>query len=303
MGTSPLPPSPKWAQYHAYTLWLFTYNDLKTMVYPSTIFAFFHLLPFYAVRSQAVDVFFSRLPSILVYIWFNLLAFVVNNQRPTASVEEDRLNKPWRPIPAGRLTQTQARTLGLISYPLALLVSMLLSAGVNQSALLALCGYIYNNHGGGDSNFWVRNLLNACGFTSFASGALEVALGSSIPLSIIPWLLIIAAVVFTTVHTQDMYDQVGDSAAGRQTVPLVIGDGPARWSIAISVMLWSLVCPLCWASGSVGYIAPILFGGWVTLRSLTRRTVKEDRTTFRIYNAWLVSIYSLPACYTFGFGY
>ena len=180
---------------------------------------------------------------------------------------------------------------------------MVLGAGVNQSAVLAFCGYVYNNHGGGDSNFLVRNLLNAFGFTSFASGALEVALQSPIPLSMVPWLLVIAAVVCSTVHTQDMYDQVGDSVAGRRTLPLVTGDGLARWSIAISVMLWSYLCPLYWTSRPVGYMAPLVIGGWVSLRSLTKRTAKEDRTTFRIYNAWLVSLYSLPACYTLNLDY
>lgn len=143
-------------------------------------------------------------------------------------------------------------------------------------------------------NWLLRNVLNACGFTCFASGALEVALQSPTEPEMIPWLLVIAGVVWTTVHTQDMYDQPGDSAAGRKTVPLVIGDGPARWSIAITVAAWSWLCPLYWGSAAVRYFVPVALGVLVGVRSLTRTTVKEDRQTFRIYNAWLVSIYILP---------
>ncbi|CEJ59401.1 hypothetical protein PMG11_08026 [Penicillium brasilianum] len=280
-------------RYHAYTLWLFCFNDLKTMVFPSIAFAFFHSSHLYGT------IFLSRLPLMFAYTWFNLLGFTVNNQRHPGSVAEDKLNKPWRPIAAGRLTTTQAHTLGLWSLPIALAVSALVGGGVVQSALLAIFGTIYNDFGGGDGHWLVRNLLNAAGFTSFASGTLEVALQSSLPRSMIPWIFLIALVVGTSVHVQDMYDQPGDAAAGRRTLPLVIGDEMARWSIAIVVTAWSILCPLYWSSDLVGYLGPLGLGLWVSSRSLRKRTVKEDRTTFRIYNAWLVALYALPMTYRY----
>lgn len=278
----------------AYTLWLFSVNDLKTMVFPSIAFAFFH-----SIRLHWTT-FLSRLPLMLAYTWFNLLAFTVNNQRHPGSVAEDKLNKPWRPIPAGRLTPAQAHTLGLLSILTALALSAFVGGGVVQSALLAVLGTIYNDFGGGDGHWLVRNLLNAAGFTSFASGTLEVAMQSSLPGSVTPWIFLIAMVVGTSVHVQDMYDQPGDAAAGRRTVPLVIGDAAARWSIAIAVTGWSILCPLYWDSDMLGYLGPLGLGLWVSLRSLTRWTVKEDRSTFRIYNAWLVALYALPMTHRYG---
>jgi len=285
--------------YHAYTLWLFTYNDLKTMVFPSTAFAISNALAAYragwaANQTGGPLILLIQLPLILSWAWINLLSFAVNNQRHLSALEEDRLNKPWRPVPAGRLTGAQAKSLALVTYPVTFLASRLLGGGSAQCVLLALFGYIYNDLKGGDVNWLLRNVLNACGFTCFASGALEVALQSPTEPGMIPWLLVIAGVVCTTVHTQDMYDQPGDSAAGRKTVPLVIGDGPARWSIAITVAAWSWLCPLYWGLAAVGYFVPVALGVLVGVRSLTRMTVKEDRQTFRIYNAWLVSIYILP---------
>lgn len=279
--------------YHAYTLWLFCFNDLKTMVFPSIAFAFFHS------SHLPGTTFLSRLPLMFAYTWCNLLGFTVNNQRHPGSVAEDKVNKPWRPIAAGRLTTTQAHTLGVLSIPIALAVSSLVGGGVVQSALLAIFGTIYNDFGGGDGHWLVRNLLNAAGFTSFTSGTLEVALQSYLPRSTIPWIFLIALVVGTSVHVQDMYDQPGDAAAGRRTLPLVIGDEMARWSIAVVVTAWSILCPLYWSSSLVGYLGPIGLGVWVSLRSLTKRMVKEDRTTFRIYNAWLVALYALPMTYRY----
>jgi 4-hydroxybenzoate polyprenyltransferase len=285
--------------YHAITLWLFTFNDLKTMVFPSTAFALSNGLAAYQAGTASSNTngpldFLGRIPIILLWAWINLLAFTVNNQRHVSALEEDRMNKPWRPMPAGRLTGAQARNLGLVAYPIAFAASILLGGGTGQSASLALFGYIYNDLKGGDVNWLLRNILNACGFTCFASGALEVALQSHTKAGMIPWLFIIGAVVCTTVHTQDMYDQPGDSAAGRKTIPLVIGDGPARWSIAVTVAAWSGLAAMYWGSGAVGYFGPVTLGLWVGLRSLVKRSVEEDKTTFRIYNAWLVSIYVLP---------
>lgn len=283
------------AAYHTTTLWLFTVNDLKTMVFPSTAFSFFASI---YVDEITITLFLSRLPHILVWTWINLLAFTVNNQRTRSAVTEDRLNKPWRPIPSGRLSPLEAKTLGNLTYPIAQLVSVLLGGGLAQSALLSIFGYVYNELGGGDRGPIVRNILNAAGFTSFASGALDVATGGgavSTGPTMIAWLGIIAMVVSTTVHAQDMYDTVGDAAARRRTVPLVFGDKKARASIAGAVMFWSAVCPYYWRSGIVGLAVPSLLGTWVAWRTLGRTGASEDRATFRIYNAWLVALYSLPA--------
>ena len=285
--------------YHVYTLWLFTYNDLKTMVIPSTAFALFYGIPSLEPstdsdhRSESMAL-FNRIPIILLWSWINLLAFAVNNQRQASALEEDRLNKPWRPMPAGRLTGVQARKLALAVYPLSFVASLLLGGGTSQCVSLIFFGYLYNDLKGGDVSWILRNILNACGFTCFASGALEVALQAPTKPKMIPWLFIIGALVCTTVHTQDMYDQIGDFSAGRRTIPLVFGDGLARWSIVLAVTGWSFLCPMFWGSIAAGYLAPVILGVWVSVRSWVKRSVKEDRTTFRIYNAWLVSIYLLP---------
>jgi 4-hydroxybenzoate polyprenyltransferase len=285
--------------YHAVTLWLFTFSDLKTMVFPSTAFALSNGLAAFRAGTASSNTtgpldFLGRIPTIILWAWINLLAFTVNNQRHVSALEADRMNKPWRPIPAGRLTGAQARNLGLVAYPIAFAASILLGGGTRQSALLALFGYLYNDLEGGDVNWLLRHVLNACGFICFASGALKVALQSHTKAGMIPWLFIIGAVVCTTVQTQDMYDQPGNSAAGRKTIPLVIGDGPARWSIAVAVAAWSGLAAMYWGSAAAGYLAPVTLGVWVGLRSLVKRSVEDDKTTSRLYNAWLVSIYILP---------
>ncbi|RAH58922.1 hypothetical protein BO85DRAFT_329568, partial [Aspergillus piperis CBS 112811] len=307
--------------YHAYTLYLFTINDFKTMVGPSIAFAIFHT-PSDKVHTHEI---LLRLPHMFAYSWINLLAFTINNQCQPASIAEDRLNKPWRPLPAGRLSPAQAQVWGRLSTVLAIILSSSSSvssinmsthsrsgqqgggAGWSESVLLAVLGWIYNDLGQGNGNWAVRNLLNAAGFTSFAAGTLEVALRTPLlslsswsadsnddNVQLLWWIGMIAAVVATTVQLQDMYDQKGDAAAGRRTLPLVVGDRAARLFSAIAIMAWSLLCPFYWSSGFLGYLAPMVLGLWTVVRSFTLKSESDDRVTFRIYNCWLVSLYALP---------
>lgn len=146
--------------------------------------------------------------------------------------------------------QAPGRTLGLLSIPLALAISVFVEGGVVQSTLLAIFSSIYNDFKSGDGHWLVRNLLNAAGFTPFASRTLEVALQSSLSPKLIPWISLISLIVGTSVHVQDMYDHLGDATAGRRTLPLVIGCGRARWSIAVVSSL--LVFRYCWILGSIG---------------------------------------------------
>jgi 4-hydroxybenzoate polyprenyltransferase len=160
--------------------------------------------------------------------------------------------------------------------------------------------------GGSDVNPLVRNLINALGYTSFAAGALEIALGKplrwdwafAIDLSSRPtletWIVAIFAVILTTVHTQDMEDQEGDALRGRRSLPLEIGDGPCRWVTAIFMLFWGAFCPLLWRCGWIGYVSSITLAYTVALRSPIFRTVEADKTTFKIWNLWVVCLYTLP---------
>ena len=84
-----------------------------------------------------------------------------------------------------------------------------------------------------------ENLINALSFCCFASRALEVALDTPLTREhhfILEWLGIIAAIVFPTVQTQDMANQVGDQLRHRRFMPLALGDGLTRWVTALSMM-------------------------------------------------------------------
>ena len=230
------------------------------------------------------------------WAWINLLPFAIDNQRQPDGVKEDTENKPWRPLPSKRLTAGQAKLTMLVCYLIALSSSLYLG-GVWQCITLVGLGYWYNDLKGADNSCITRNLINACGYICFTSGALEVTSGLSI-VSMRPvayqWLLTIALVIFTTIHSQDLYDQAGDSLRKRWTVPLVLGDSAARWTIVLSVGVWSWFCPSFWQLGIKGFATSVVLGGILVWRTLSQRTVKADKRSFRIYNVWIISLFFLP---------
>lgn len=299
---------------YSYSLWLFTFSDLKTIIIPSTIFGLanaraarpLHDDNYYHSNSSWAGEALHRVPLVSFWLWIHLLPFTISNQRHILSIEEDRINKPWRPLPSGRLSRREANFFIVTTYTLAQLCSLWLGTGLAQGAVLVLLGTWYNNFRGADCNPFVRNMINSLGYTCFLTGALETAanqplfflvFSQSTALSLRPlanWVAIIAGIVFTTVHSQDMYDQAGDAARQRKTVPLFIGDAPARWMLAVWMVLWGIACPVFWDAVILARVVCAVLAGTVALRSLLFRDVDSDKRTFVVWNSWMAMIYVLP---------
>ena len=286
--------------YHINSIWLFTYSDIKTIIGPSTVFGFLHLLaaPAFGLQietSHSLLLALSRIPVTAFWAWSNLLPFAIDNQRQPSAIQEDSLNKPWRTMPSNRMSSTQARTIMAIMYCVAVVNSAYLG-GLRQCLSLIFLGVWYNDLGGADASCLTRNLINACGFVCYTSGALEVAIGQQLEVNsrLITWFLIISGIVFTTVHTQDMYDQPGDSLRGRKSVPLVIGDAPARWVIFTFMLIWCWLVPSFWNLSLLLHVPCVALGTMIAFRSISKRSIPQDKTTFRLWNLWLVTCYAMP---------
>ncbi len=171
--------------------------------------------------------------------------------------------------------------------------------GVRESVALMVMTWMYNDLGGAGENIVTRNLLNALGYMCYSSGSMLVAAGHGqyeLNETATRWLAIIGAIIFTTLQMQDMPDVEGDAARNRKTVPLVYGDIVARISIAVPVMAWSFISPTFWRLEKFGYMAPVAIGVIFTLRLLILRSAPADTATWKLWCAWLATIYLLPLC-------
>lgn len=167
-----------------YSLWLFTYSDLKTIVGPTTAFGIFNSLQASTFNLPCLhcSTVFERLPLVVLWTWINLLPFTIDNQRQPEVIREDSVNKSWRRMPSQRMTRCQAKVWMLGIYPLAIIASVYVG-GLRQCLCLLCLGFWYNDLRGADHSAVIRNLINSWGFLCYVSGALEVAYASWIPLS------------------------------------------------------------------------------------------------------------------------
>ncbi|KAK8109749.1 hypothetical protein PG999_007886 [Apiospora kogelbergensis] len=293
-----------------HVLYLLTASDLVAVLIPQTLFVCFSALSGQFVLDRTrltLEVLCTRLPYVVSWIWLHLLVLDLANQRLPDSVAEDRLNKPWRPIPAGHLTSSGARDLLVCSITLTFMLSVLLLGGVYETLLLFALNWIYNDLGLANGHWLLRNLMNALGITTIGAGALDVAHHCGLPFdagtatdrnAAYPWFMLCASVLMTTIHAQDLYDQVGDAARGRSTAPLVLGDTAARWSIVAAVLTWSVAVPavlgLRLPDDWIAYVVPACAGLATAARLLMKRGVSEDKITFKFWALWCVILYALP---------
>lgn len=96
----------------------------------------------------------------------------VSNQARTAA--EDTINKPWRPLPARRITQNQAIALRWIVVAICLLLSASLGRDLVLTTLgLLLTTFVYDEMGLA-GHYVGKNLCAIGGYTTIEIGATKI---------------------------------------------------------------------------------------------------------------------------------
>lgn len=270
-------------------MYLFTASDLKTIVIPSTVFGMISTLSGQIFPSNVPFEWLSctwKAARILFWVWINLLPFNISNQRSDAAIQEDSVNKPWRPLPSKRIDSQRAFLYQILGYLLTISSSWIIG-GAAPSLSLYMLGYSYNELHGADVSWLRRNLINMAGYMSFLWGASEVFAGTTLlrcELRGQVWFLIIGAIVFTSVQAQDIADQEGDARRFRKTLPLTIGDRPARYTILISLLTWSVAAPAYWSLPLYAYVLTICIGTGVGVRFVLKTSIEADKHSFQLWN-------------------
>lgn len=268
----------------AYVCWRFIRGDLSTTIVPGVLFGSASLIVSRA--SVPLDVGWFLIKEV-IFFWLYLYTFCLSNQ--LTGIDEDRLNKPNRPLPAGLITVASARR-RLVAYTaLYLLVSA--GFGVLQWAVLWSAITLLHNFCGLDRHWFTKNCV-AMSLGSLAGLAAAWELVAPLSPAALSWLLIVAAFAGLTFSVQDFRDMEGDRLRGRLTLPLWLGPGIARLVMAALLV----VLPL----GLLGYLlrlerAPhlllsLLYIGllllqlWlVAARLLLLRRKRDDRRTYTLY--------------------
>ncbi|KAI0746359.1 UbiA prenyltransferase family [Daedaleopsis nitida] len=274
--------------FHAYTAVLFTRSDLKTIFFPVLAFAC-TVAPVHSI---------PRLLLGMIWIWIHQLMCNVSNQ--ARSQLEDAINKPWRPLPARRVTEQQAITLRWVTVFICFGISALIGPDLILITVGLLLTTLLYDEMGLAGHFIGKNLCNIAGYTSIEIGATKlVGVSGELDYVSITAVCLSGALIFTTVQAQDFADVEGDSALGRITFPIYAPElSRAITLFAIPFWAWGLgifwdIGP--WCRGTYSVIGALL--GW---RYYTLRTPAADRQSYLLYN---VSIFRFVLHTTWGILY
>jgi 4-hydroxybenzoate polyprenyltransferase len=298
-----LSPAKSGLPYHLETLVLFTSDQVLDTVIPGTAFGLASSIsgPLLDLPNQDVFTITQRLPAVWIWLWLMILQFCLQNQRHTNSVEEDLINKPWRPIPAKRISQKNALWLLLCTYALNTVVSWYLDVLPIYVAWTVL-GTAYNDLGGGDHSGLSRNIFCGALFCCTFGGALSIALGHGHSMTYKAWqwtLMMTFGIIGTTIHTQDFRDEVGDRARGRKTLVLEMKRKPPARSVVLAVTFWSLYPPLVFfRSAWMAAAVLVVFACYlvtVSVQAMNGFDAKRDRRMYKIWCLWIGVCCGLPA--------
>jgi 4-hydroxybenzoate polyprenyltransferase len=298
--------------YHATTVYLFMATDFKTIIIPIVCPAYRGSPLITHVFSQ--NVFALALtphPTLRAFLntqlWLFLHLLQVDVSNQTYSGAEDVANRPWRPLPSGRVTVCQSRRLRWALLPLCFFISLshgpwaLCASATLAWALLVHDDFDWSKH------IFLKNFCNTVGYGAFECGASLIMCESTfslLPIFSLNVLHLIASqttldwrtqivvacstgIVLSTIFAQDFSDVEGDKRYGRRTVPIIF-PSISRLYILLILPLWSIALITIWNTSRLSISLPyIMLGAFVGLRYFQYRSVPADALSYKIYNVRL----------------
>ncbi|MFA6617455.1 MAG: geranylgeranylglycerol-phosphate geranylgeranyltransferase [Candidatus Neomarinimicrobiota bacterium] len=177
-----------------------------------------------------------------------------NTLNDMCDIEIDRINKPDRPLPSGKLTNDNARAFMIVMFVLSNLSALVLGFwSLIISLFIAtplLLWYAYKlRHIALVGNIVVA-FLSALSFVYAAQAYGNISLGY-IP-AVFTFIISVAREI-----VKDLEDLEGDSAYDSKTLPVIIGEVPTRIIAAIIIIILLPVLPFPFING--------LYGKWTLI--------------------------------------
>ena len=163
----------------------------------------------------------------LIYFFHYIYSFNLSNQY--AGAEEDKINKPDRPIPSGLVTVEGARFRWYIVTVLYLLAG--LAIGNVWSSLLWILGCLAHTHCGLSEHWFTRNsVFLPIGTVVIGWAAWTIVTGSIwMDQESVLFLGMVSFYVGALANLQDFRDVEGDMEVGRKTMPIQFGMSTSKY--------------------------------------------------------------------------
>lgn len=197
-------------------------------------------------------------------------------------LEIDRINKPKRPLPSGRLSIRDAWSFTLVAYAVALLLAWLVAPGGRHECFWIVLAATVMTVLYSVPPFRTKRLGLWANLTiAIPRGVLLKVAGWSAVKTIVavePWYIggIFGLFLLGASTTKDFADMEGDARGGCRTLPIIYGVRKAAWMISPSFVVPFVLI-------SVGAVTGILTGNFILLQLLA-----ATMTAYGLYVCYLM---------------
>jgi 4-hydroxybenzoate polyprenyltransferase len=269
--------------YELYLSWRFVKGDLSATIVPTTLFTIA------AWHSQAGS--FQELVAALgwglLYFWLYVFTFCLSNQ--LEGIDEDRLNKPSRPLVTGLVSPYGAFVRWAFLMPVFTLLGWWL--GVVEWTVLWQAALVLHNFCGWAKHWFGKHLLMGVGIVAGLAPAWELV--APLTPSAWRWIVFLASIILPLIAAQDLRDIAGDRANGRKTFPIVFGEVPTRVMLSVSFALlplavhWMLLAPAIsiWSMIVCNLVLTSL-SLWIATRIMLCRSCQADHRSYTLFTYW-----------------
>ncbi|KAA1466786.1 hypothetical protein DENSPDRAFT_876807 [Dentipellis sp. KUC8613] len=172
--------------------------------------------------------------SLFLVSWLTLFVYLFTLSNQITGVEEDRINKPDRPIPSGKITIAGAQVRWLIVFS-----SFVGTAAFQPSLLPANICWIATIASmvltpGGGNWFWKNTISMTAGTWALLQASWLIV--APMTPRIETYSFAVALWLGLNMQIQDLRDIKGDCSIGRTTLPVVVGDRASRVIICFVFM-------------------------------------------------------------------
>lgn len=186
------------------------------------------------------------LPSIissylLLISWLTPYVYILNLSNQIMGVDEDRINKPDRPIPSGKVTLEGARRRWVVTLSLFLGIAVFERTLLPETICWTFMVAFLSLTSAGNHWFGKNCVAMSMGTWALLSGSWNAIAPATLQSE--HYIIAVSIWVGLTAHIQDLRDMKGDAVVGRKTLPLVFGDDGSRWIITflfIPAAFWVL---------------------------------------------------------------
>ncbi|BAY13637.1 UbiA family prenyltransferase [Calothrix sp. NIES-2098] len=264
-------------------MWQFIRRDYSSGLLPGLLF----LIAAWKVNLLPLNGLPLQIGRGIIYFWLYILSFCIANQM--VGIEEDKINKPNRPLVTGVVSVHGAFVRWVLSMILFSLVGWWF--GVLEWALLWQVCIIMNNFGSWDKHWITKNIIMGVGTVAQLAAAYQLVA----PLSSVAWrwILMLGGVWLTISAVQDLRDIEGDRAIGRNTLPIAFGETASRAILSLGFALLPfathllLMMPIATTVEVLLYdIGLAVLSLIVAVRIVFYRSSQADHRTYMLFTYW-----------------